>query len=133
MWKAAHVTERPVKFGAVSAEIISFAVQDRHYKSVPDRMFAIAEALNENTTNWPTPLPRDPDEGADSPDRGAQHQDAVINPKLMVGVFNRTVKGSVPRPRSGRIRAGAIRRRSACFASVTYKPALGPTTPSMPT
>src|SRR5260370_35061160 len=47
-WKAAQrFTERPVKFGAVSAEIISFAVQDRHYKSVPDRMFAVAEALNE--------------------------------------------------------------------------------------
>ena len=48
MWKAAQrFTERPVKFGAVSAEIVAFALQDRHYKSVPDRMFAIADAFNE--------------------------------------------------------------------------------------
>ncbi len=48
MWKAAQrFTEKPVKWGAVSAEIVAFALQDRHYKSVPDRMFAIADALNE--------------------------------------------------------------------------------------
>ena len=48
MWKAAQrFTEKPVKFGAVSAEIVAFALQDRHYKSIPDRMFAIADALNE--------------------------------------------------------------------------------------
>ena len=40
MWKAAQrFTTKPVKFGAVSAEIVAFALQDRHYKSVPDRMF----------------------------------------------------------------------------------------------
>ncbi len=76
MWKAAQrITERPVKFGAVSAEIISFAVQDRHYKSVPDRMFAIAEALNEEYHELGRRrMPGDPDRGAaDSSDRGAQH------------------------------------------------------------
>ena len=31
----------------MSAEIVAFAVQDRYYKSVPDRMLAIAEAFNE--------------------------------------------------------------------------------------
>ena len=48
MWKAAQrFTEKPVKCGAVSAEIVTFAVQDWHYKSVPERMFAIADAFNE--------------------------------------------------------------------------------------
>ena len=48
MWKAAQrLTEKPVKFGGVSAEIVAFALQDRYYKSVPERMFAIADALNE--------------------------------------------------------------------------------------
>ena len=48
MWKAAQrFTTRPVKFGAVSAEIVAFALQDRHYKSIPDRMFAVADAFNE--------------------------------------------------------------------------------------
>ena len=76
MWKAAQrITERPVKFGAVSAEIVSFAVQDRHYKSVPDRMFAIAEAFNEEYHELGRRrLPGDPDRGAADPsDRGAQH------------------------------------------------------------
>ena len=35
-----------------------FAVQDRHYKSIPDRMFAIAEALNEEYHDSPTPAAR---------------------------------------------------------------------------
>jgi 5-methyltetrahydropteroyltriglutamate--homocysteine methyltransferase len=96
MWKAAQrFTEKPVKFGGVSAEIITFALQDRHYKSIPDRMFAIADALNE--------------EYHDLADAGCpviqieepqihllavrNIVDKVINPQLMVEVFNRTVKG----------------------------------------
>ena len=48
LWKAAQrLTTRPVKFGAVSAEIVAFASQDKYYKSVPDRMLAIADAFNE--------------------------------------------------------------------------------------
>jgi len=96
MWKAAQrFTERPVKWGAVSAEIIAFALQDRHYKNVPDRMFAIADALNEEYH-----------ELADAGCPVIQIEepqihllavrnivDSVINPKLMVEVFNRTVKG----------------------------------------
>ena len=96
MWKAAQrFTERPVKFGAVSAEIISFAVQDRHYKSIPDRMFAIAEALNEEYH-----------ELADAGCPVIQIEEPqihllavrnivndVINPAFSVEVFNRTVKG----------------------------------------
>jgi 5-methyltetrahydropteroyltriglutamate--homocysteine methyltransferase len=96
MWKTAQrLTRRPVKFGNVSAEIVAFAVQDGHYKSVPDRIFAIAEAFNE--------------EYHDLADAGCpviqieepqMHLlavrnivDKVINPALMVEVFNRTVKG----------------------------------------
>jgi len=96
MWKAAQrFTEKPVKFGAVSAEIVTFALQDRYYKSVPDRMFAIADAFNEEYH-----------ELADAGCPVIQIEepqihllavrnivDAVINPKLMVEVFNRTVKG----------------------------------------
>ncbi len=48
MWKAAQrFTRKPVKWGAVSAEIVAFAVQDKHYKSVPERMFALADAFNQ--------------------------------------------------------------------------------------
>lgn len=96
MWKAAQrITEKPVKWGSVSAEIIAFALQDRHYKSVPERMFAIADALNEEyheLADAGCPLIQ-----IEEPQihllaaRGIV--DAVINPKLMVEVFNRTVKG----------------------------------------
>ena len=96
MWKAAQrFTEKPVKFGGVSAEIVAFALQDRHYKSIPDRIFAIADAFNE--------------EYHDLADAGCpviqieepqihliairKIQDKVINPELMIEVFNRTVKG----------------------------------------
>src|SRR5213080_3742498 len=48
LWKAAQrLTKRPVKFGAVCAELVAFAVGDRHYPGVPERMLAIADALNE--------------------------------------------------------------------------------------
>ena len=96
LWKAAQrLTTRPVKFGAVSAEIVAFASQDRYYKSVPERMLAIADAFNEEYN-----------ELADAGCRVIQieepqiHlaaargiQDKVITPELMVEVFNRTVKG----------------------------------------
>ena len=96
MWKTAQrITEKPVKWGSVSAEIVTFALQDRHYKSVPDRMFAIADAFNEEYH-----------ELADAGCPVIQIEepqihllavrnivDSVINPKLMAEVFNRTVKG----------------------------------------
>ena len=48
LWRAAQrMTMRPVKFGAVSAEILAFASQDRYYKNLPERMLAIADAFNE--------------------------------------------------------------------------------------
>lgn len=96
MWKAAQrLTRRPVKFGSVSAEIIAFAVQDAHYKSVPERMFAIADALNEEyhdlaDAGCPVIQIEEPQIHLLAA-RGAV--DAVINPALMVEVFNRTVKG----------------------------------------
>src|SRR5437870_11878545 len=46
LWKTAQrLTRRPVKFGAVSAEIVGFAVRDEHHRSLPERLFAIADAL----------------------------------------------------------------------------------------
>ena len=48
MWKAAQrLTEKPVKFGTVTPELVAFAVQDLHYKSLPDRIMAISNAFNE--------------------------------------------------------------------------------------
>jgi len=96
MWKTAQrLTRKPVKFGTVTAEVIAFSVLDRHYKSVKDRVFALAEALNAE-------LHELADAGCEAIQieepqihllaaRGAA--DAVINPELMLEVFNVTAKG----------------------------------------
>jgi len=96
MWKVAQrMTKKPVKFGTIGPELVAFAVQDRHYKSIKDRILAITDALNA--------------ELHDLADAGCQviqfeepqiHMlavrkivDDVINPNFSVEVFNRTVKG----------------------------------------
>src|SRR5208283_6057439 len=96
MWKAAQrFTDKPVKFGAVSAEIVAFALQDRHYKSIPERMFAIADAFNDELhdladAGCPVIQIEEPQIHLLAA-RGAV--DSVLTPQLMVDVFNRTVRG----------------------------------------
>ena len=96
MWKAAQrFTEKPVKFGAVSAEIVAFALQDRHYKSIPDRMLAFADAFNEEynelaDAGCPVIQIEEPQIHMIA---ARKVQDKVITPQFIVEVFNRTVKG----------------------------------------
>jgi 5-methyltetrahydropteroyltriglutamate--homocysteine methyltransferase len=96
LWKAAQrLTTRPVKFGAVSAEIVAFASQDKYYKSVPDRMLAVADAFNQEyhelaDAGCPVIQIEEPQIHLAAA-RGIQ--DKVITPDLLVEVFNRTVKG----------------------------------------
>ena len=48
MWKTAQrLTARPVKFGTVTPDILSAAVDDRYYKDPFDRMMAFSDALND--------------------------------------------------------------------------------------
>ena len=96
MWKVAQrMTKKPVKFGTIGPELVAFAVQDRHYKSIKDRILAITDALNEELH-----------ELADAGCQVIQFEepqihmlairkvvDEVINPNFSVEVFNRTVKG----------------------------------------
>jgi len=96
IWKAAQrLTAKPVKFGTVTPELVAFAVQDEHYKSLPDRIMALSDAFNQ--------------ELHDLADAGCQviqmeepqiHLlaargivDNVINPEFMLKVFNNTVRG----------------------------------------
>jgi 5-methyltetrahydropteroyltriglutamate--homocysteine methyltransferase len=72
-----------------------FVVQDRHYKSVPERMFALADAFNQEyhelaDAGCPVIQIEEPQIHLIAV---RNIVDAVINPKLMVEVFNRTVKG----------------------------------------
>ncbi|MFI4960893.1 MAG: uroporphyrinogen decarboxylase family protein [Hyphomicrobiales bacterium] len=96
MWKTAQrMTKKPVKFGTIGPELVAFAVQDKHYKSIKDRILAITEALNEELHSL-----------ADAGCPVIQFEepqihllsirkivDDVINPAFSVDVFNRTVKG----------------------------------------
>jgi 5-methyltetrahydropteroyltriglutamate--homocysteine methyltransferase len=96
LWKAAQrLTARPVKFGAASAEIVAFASQDRYYKSLPERMLAIADAFNEEynelaDAGCPVIQIEEPQIHLAAA-RGIQ--DKILTLDLMVEVFNRTVKG----------------------------------------
>jgi 5-methyltetrahydropteroyltriglutamate--homocysteine methyltransferase len=96
LWKTAQrLTKKPVKFGAVSAEIVAFASQDRHYKTLPERMFAIADAFNQEynelaDAGCPVIQIEEPQIHLAAA-RGIQ--DKVLTLELMVEVFNRTVKG----------------------------------------
>ena len=48
IWKAAQrLTQKPVKFGTVTPELVAFAVQDGHYKNLPARIMAMSDAFNE--------------------------------------------------------------------------------------
>jgi 5-methyltetrahydropteroyltriglutamate--homocysteine methyltransferase len=96
MWKVAQrMTRRPVKFGTIGPELVAFAVQDKHYKSMKDRILAITDALNEE-------LHELADAGCpviqfEEPQihllAVRNYVDDVINPAFSVEVFNRTVKG----------------------------------------
>jgi 5-methyltetrahydropteroyltriglutamate--homocysteine methyltransferase len=128
MWKAAQrLTERPVKWGSASAEIIAFAVQDSYYKSLPDRMFAIADALNEEyhelaDAGCPVIQIEEPQIHLLAV-RGVV--DSVINPKLMVEVFNRTVKGLRAKTEVWAHSCWGNPSQQRMFAKVqSYKPAL---------
>src|SRR6476619_5815012 len=96
MFKVAQrMTKKPVKFGTIGPELVAFAVQDRHYKSIKDRILAVTDALNAELHDL-----------ADAGCPVIQFEepqihllavrnlvDDVINPTFSLEVFNRTVKG----------------------------------------
>ena len=96
MWKVAQrMTKRPVKFGTIGPELVAFAVQDKHYKSVKDRILAVADALNAELHDL-----------ADAGCPVIQFEepqihmlavrkitDTVMTPEFSVEIFNRTMKG----------------------------------------
>ena len=59
LWKTAQrLTKRPVKFGAVSAEIVAFASQDSTTKACPTACSRSPMRSTKNITSWPTPAAR---------------------------------------------------------------------------
>jgi 5-methyltetrahydropteroyltriglutamate--homocysteine methyltransferase len=96
IWKAAQrQTNKPVKFGTITAELIAMAVRDLHYKDLRKAILAIADALNAELH-----------ELADAGCKVIQMEepqihllaakglsDGVLNADFMVEVFNNTVRG----------------------------------------
>jgi 5-methyltetrahydropteroyltriglutamate--homocysteine methyltransferase len=96
IWKAAQrLTNKPVKFGTITAELIAMAVRDLHYKDLRKAILAVAEALNQELN-----------ELADAGCKVIQMEepqihllaakgisDGVLNADFMVEVFNTTVRG----------------------------------------
>jgi 5-methyltetrahydropteroyltriglutamate--homocysteine methyltransferase len=96
MWKVAQrMTKKPVKFGTIGPELVAFAVTDKHYKSIKDRILAVTEALNEELheladAGCPVIQFEEPQIHLLSVRKIV---DDVINPAFSVEVFNKTVKG----------------------------------------
>ena len=129
MFKAAQrMTEKPVKFGTVTPELVAFAVQDEHYTTLPDRIMALERRLQRGAARpGGCRLPGDPDGGAADPSAGgARLRGQGDQPGVhAAGVQQHGARACAPRPRCGATRAGATRRSSGCSASVqSYKPAL---------
>ena len=96
IWKAAQrQTQKPVKFGTITAELIAVAVRDLHYRDLRKAILAISDALNAELH-----------ELADAGCKVIQMEepqihllaakglsDSVLNPDFMVEVFNSTVRG----------------------------------------
>jgi 5-methyltetrahydropteroyltriglutamate--homocysteine methyltransferase len=96
LFKAAQrLTRKPVKFGTVTPELVAFAVQDEHYKSLPERIWALSEAFNAELhdladAGCPVIQLEEPQIHLLAA-RG--YKDPVITPEFMLQVFNNTVQG----------------------------------------
>ena len=98
IWKAAQrLTDRPVKFGTVTPELVAVALQDDHYPDVPARIMGLSEAFNQE-------LHRLADAGCpaiqmEEPQihmlagQARNMQNPALNAEFMLEVFNNTVKG----------------------------------------
>ncbi|HEX4998874.1 MAG TPA: cobalamin-independent methionine synthase II family protein [Terriglobia bacterium] len=124
---AARMTDRPVKFGTVTPELVAFAVQDSYYKDMPSRIMALSDAFNQE-------LHRLADAGCpviqmEEPQihllaaRGAVQ--GAITPEFMLEVFNNTVRGLRAKTEVWCHTCWGNPSQQRMFAKVqTYKPAL---------
>ena len=128
IWKAAQrLTQKPVKFGTVTPELVAFAVQDEHYKSLPDRIMAMSDAFNAELhdladAGCPVIQMEEPQIHLLAA-RG--YVDSVINPEFMLKVFNNTVKGLRAKTEVWCHTCWGNPSQQRMFAEVqSYKPAL---------
>jgi 5-methyltetrahydropteroyltriglutamate--homocysteine methyltransferase len=128
LWKAAQrMTQKPVKFGTVTAELVAFAVQDSYYKDLPSRIMAISDAFNEELhdladAGCPVIQMEEPQVHLLAA-RGAVS--GAITPEFMLKVFNNTVKGLRAKTEVWCHTCWGNPSQQRMFAKVqSYKPAL---------
>jgi 5-methyltetrahydropteroyltriglutamate--homocysteine methyltransferase len=128
LFKAAQrMTPKPVKFGTVTPELVAFAVQDEHYKSLPDRIMALSDAFNAELhdladAGCPVIQMEEPQIHLLAA-RG--YKDPVITPEFMLTVFNNTVKGLRAKTEVWCHTCWGNPSQQRMFGSVqSYKPAL---------
>src|SRR6266545_391126 len=128
IWKAAQrLTAKPVKFGTVTPELVAFAVQDGHYKSLPDRIMAMSDAFNEELhdladVGCPIIQMEEPQIHLLA---ARKFVDTVINPEFMLKVFNNTVRGLRAKTEVWCHTCWGNPSQQRMFATVqSYKPAL---------
>jgi 5-methyltetrahydropteroyltriglutamate--homocysteine methyltransferase len=128
IWKAAQrLTDKPVKFGTVTPELVAFAVQDEHYTDIPSRIMAISDAFNRELhdladAGCPVIQMEEPQIHLLAA-RGIV--DKVINPEFMLKVFNNTVKGLRAKTEVWCHTCWGNPSQQRMFAKVqSYKPAL---------
>src|SRR6187551_3225878 len=128
MFKAAQrMTQKPVKFGTVTPELVAFAVQDEFYTTLPDRIMALSDAFNEELhdladAGCPVIQMEEPQVHLLAA-RGIV--DEVINPEFMLKVFNNTVKGLRAKTEVWCHTCWGNPSQQRMFAKVqSYKPAL---------
>jgi 5-methyltetrahydropteroyltriglutamate--homocysteine methyltransferase len=125
LWKTAQrLTKRPVKFGAVSAEIVALACQDKFYKSLPERMLAIADAFNEEyhelaDAGCPIIQIEEP-----QIHMAAGRSTKGLTPELMIEVFDQTVRGLRAKTEIWAHSCWGNPSQQRMFSNVSYKPSL---------
>jgi 5-methyltetrahydropteroyltriglutamate--homocysteine methyltransferase len=96
MWKTAQrLTQKPVKFGTITPELLAAAFDDKYYKDPVDRVYALSNAINEELNELadagcPVIQMEEPQIHM-IPARGPVF--GKLGMKEMVQVFNNTVKG----------------------------------------
>ncbi len=128
MYKAAQrMTDKPVKFGTVTPELVAFAVQDFYYKDVRERIWALSNAFNEELhaladAGCPVIQMEEPQIHLLAA-RGVV--DKIINPEFMLEVFNNTVRGLRAKTEVWCHTCWGNPSQQRMFAQVqSYKPAL---------
>ena len=96
LWRAAQrLTEKPIKFGTITPELLAASVEDEYYKDPVERTMALSQALNIELNNLadagcPVIQMEEPQIHM-TPVRGDLFGKLGVNE--LVGVFNQTVAG----------------------------------------